>query len=75
MSELEIESEFPRYVQIAKILEREIRTGIWNPGGIVPSQEQLRQRFGVSTTTAGKAHRVLAERGLVTPVSRSGEPR
>ena len=61
-------SGVPRYVQVALILESEIRAGTWEPGKPVPSQVQLYQRFGIARATAGKAHAWLAERGYLATV-------
>jgi DNA-binding GntR family transcriptional regulator len=58
-------SGIPRFVQVARIVESEIRSGVWNPGAVVPSQVQLQQRFGIAKTTAGRAHARLAERGFI----------
>jgi DNA-binding GntR family transcriptional regulator len=84
MSELDDLAGIPRYVQVARILEAEIRSGIWKPGKAIPSQVMLYQRFGIAKTTAGKAHARLAERGMiasapgvgmiVTPRARWAEP-
>jgi DNA-binding GntR family transcriptional regulator len=63
--ELDDTSGIPRYVQVARIVEAEIRTGVWSPGSVVPSQVQLRQRYGIAKTTAGRAHAWLAERGMI----------
>ena len=65
MTELDDLAGIPRYVQVARIIETEIRAGVWNPGSPVPSQVQLRQRYGIAKTTAGKAHARLSERGLI----------
>lgn len=65
MEELDDLAGIPRYVQVARIIEAEIRAGVWNPGSSIPSQLQLRQRYGIAKTTAGKAHARLADRGLI----------
>jgi GntR family transcriptional regulator len=57
-----------RYLQVALILEREIRAGTWEAGTPVPSRIQLTQRFGVAQATAARAHAWLAERGYVVAV-------
>lgn len=54
-----------RYIQVAQILEGEIRAGKWPPGRAVPSQIQLAQTYGIAKTTAAKAHARLADRGMV----------
>jgi GntR family transcriptional regulator len=61
-------SGLPRYVQLAQVIEREIRAGQWLPGKPVPSRQQLADRFGVARDTAARAHAVLAERGYVVRV-------
>ncbi len=73
-------SGVPRYLQIARVIESEIRSGEWAPGDPAPSRAQISQRFGVAKETAAHAHRWLAEAGylvaapgvgmLVTPADR-----
>lgn len=58
-------SGVPRYLQVALILEREIRSGTWE---VVPSRIQLTQRFGIAQATAARSHAWLAERGYVVAV-------
>ncbi|WP_369333576.1 GntR family transcriptional regulator [Trebonia kvetii] len=54
-------------MQVARILESEIRSGVWKPGSAVPSVTVLYQRFEIARTTASKAHARLAERGMAVP--------
>lgn len=61
-------SGVPRYVQIAAVVEREIRDGLWQPGRAAPSKNTLSQRFGVAGETARHAQARLVERGLMVPV-------
>lgn len=61
-------SGVPRYMQVARIIEREILDGVWRPGFPVPSQSQLHGRFGIAATTAAKAHDWLVNHGYVAPV-------
>jgi DNA-binding GntR family transcriptional regulator len=61
-------SGVPRYLQVARILEREIRSGTYPEGLPVPSRITLTQRFGIAQATAAKAHAYLAERGYVVTV-------
>jgi DNA-binding GntR family transcriptional regulator len=77
-------SGVPRYLQVARAVEAEIRAGEWAPGKPVPSRNQLAQRFGIARETAARAHRWLADRGylatvpgvgmVVTPASRWQDP-
>lgn len=68
MPELDDTSGIPRYVQVARIIESEIRTGVWKSGSAIPSQVTISQDYGIAKTTAARAHARLAERGLVTAV-------
>jgi GntR family transcriptional regulator len=61
-------SGVPRYLQVARIIEREIRAGTYTPGHPIPSRIALTQRFGIAQATAAKAHAQLADRGYVVAV-------
>jgi DNA-binding GntR family transcriptional regulator len=68
VEELDDLSGVPRYLQVARLVESEIRNGTWQPGKPVPSRADLVQRFGIARETAGSAHRWLAERGYLVNV-------
>jgi GntR family transcriptional regulator len=61
-------SGVPRYLQIARVLEREIRDGTYPPGLPVASRHQVAQRFGVAVETAARAHAVLVDQGYLVTV-------
>jgi GntR family transcriptional regulator len=61
-------SGVPRYLQIARVLESEIRDGTWPVGRPVASRHQIAQTFGVAVETSARAHRWLAERGYLATV-------
>jgi DNA-binding GntR family transcriptional regulator len=61
-------SGVPRYLQVARTIEAEVRSGQWASGSPAPSRSQLTQRFGVARETAARAHRWLAERGYLVAV-------
>ena len=73
-------SGVPRYLQVARVLEAEIRAGQWASGDVAPSRNQLAERFGIARETAARAHAWLARAGylvavpgvgmVVTPASR-----
>jgi GntR family transcriptional regulator len=73
-------SGVPRYLQVARVIEAEIRAGQWTPRNAVPSRNQLAERFGIARETAARAHAWLARAGylvavpgvgmVVTPASR-----
>lgn len=61
-------SGVPRYIQVAHVIESEIRAGTWAIGDSVPSRIALTQRFGIAQATAAKSHAWLAEHGYVVAV-------
>jgi DNA-binding GntR family transcriptional regulator len=65
-------SGVPRYLQVARIIEREIRDGTWPSGSPAPSRNTIAQRFGIARETAAHAHRWLAERGYLVSVAGIG---
>lgn len=62
-----ISKAVPRYISVAQTLMREIEKGKFPVGGMLPTETELRERFGVSRHTAREAVRQLADLGLVTP--------
>lgn len=61
-------SGVPRYLQVARIIEAEIRAGTWPKGSPAPSRVTLAGRFGVAKETAARAHAWLAQHGYVVAV-------
>jgi DNA-binding GntR family transcriptional regulator len=61
-------SGVPRYLQVARVVEVEIRAGQWSPGHAVQSRNQLAARFGVARETAARAHAWLARAGYLVAV-------
>jgi DNA-binding GntR family transcriptional regulator len=68
VEELDDYSGVARYIQIAKIVEREIRNGTWEVGKPAPSRSQLVGRFGVAGETARRAQAWLSDRGYLVNV-------
>ena len=66
--ELDDLSGIPRYLQVARVIESEIRAGTWKVGNPIPSRKTLAEDFGIAQMTAAKAHAWLAERGYVVAV-------
>lgn len=54
-----------KHENIAHILRREIENGIFNEGERIPSEQELSQRFGVSTITVNKAVNLLVQEGVL----------
>jgi GntR family transcriptional regulator len=61
-----------RYAEIAQALTREIQTGLWPLGALLPTESELCQRFEVSRYTAREALRKLASEGLISRRQGSG---
>ena len=55
----------PRYLAIAKLIEREIRDGMYHVGEMLPTEAQLVRRFEVSRFTVREALRLLEATALV----------
>lgn len=55
----------PPYLQAAEALRNAILSGELSPGERLPSANELRDRFGVSSSTVQNALRVLKQEGLV----------
>lgn len=55
----------PLYRQIRQAILDALQTGEWAPGGLIPSEFALAQRFGVSQGTVRKAVEVLAAEGVL----------
>lgn len=55
----------PRYLQLADILRDSIHTGDIPPGGKLPSEPDLVERYGLGRTTVRAALAVLRNEGLV----------
>jgi GntR family transcriptional regulator len=58
----------PPYLVVADALRERLDGGEWLPGEALPSVSELAEAYGVSTSTAGRAIRVLADEGKLTTV-------
>jgi len=59
-----IPQELPRYLRVADELRREILAGKYRPGDQLPSERELRDRFGVSSNSVRAAMVQLRSEGL-----------
>ncbi|MDO5057889.1 MAG: GntR family transcriptional regulator [Lautropia sp.] len=55
----------PLYQQIRQALLDALQAGTWGPGGLIPSEQELAARFGVSQGTVRKAIEVLVADGIL----------
>jgi GntR family transcriptional regulator, histidine utilization repressor len=62
----------PGYRHLKEDVLHRIHTGEWPPGGLIPSEADLAEEYGVSRGTANRAIRELAETGLVERRRRAG---
>lgn len=67
-----IERNEPVYMQVAAALRADIKSGRWPPGTRLPTERELKERFGVSGTTVKTAMAMVRAEGLVT--SQQGRP-
>lgn len=61
-----------RYEEVANDLESAIANGVYPVGARLPSIRTLRDRYGVSMTTAMEAYARLEDKGLIQPRPKSG---
>jgi DNA-binding GntR family transcriptional regulator len=55
----------PAYMQIVRIVSRQIAAGILHPGDQLPVEKQFCEQYNVSPMTVRRAMNILVERGLV----------
>src|SRR5690242_14143337 len=67
-----IERSDPVYTQVANAVRADIKAGRWPPGTRLPSERELSERFGVSSTTVKTAMAQLRAEGLI--ISQQGRP-
>ena len=60
------------YLQVAAILEREIREGKYPKGSRIPTESDLVQRFEVARSTDRRSIAHLRELGLIMTVPQRG---
>ncbi len=65
-SSLDRDSYEPAYAQVVRILSQEIAEGAYRTGAQLPSESQLRARFGVSGMTVRRAINILVDRGVIS---------
>ena len=54
------------YIALADALERDIRTGVLQPGDRLPSHRELARSVGVTVTTVTRAYAEAERRNLIT---------
>lgn len=62
----------PLYVQLTRILRREIMEGTYKEGDIIPSEAQMAQKYDITRTTVRRAISDLVNDGLLMQVHGKG---
>src|SRR5512139_2408035 len=62
----------PAYVQLAKILRRQIADGAYRPGDQLPSEAQLCRRYGISPMTVRRSINLLSDQDIVNTAQGRG---
>ncbi|UCG25678.1 MAG: GntR family transcriptional regulator [Chloroflexota bacterium] len=66
MNTIERESPVPLYYQLRQLLTERITNGEWQPGKMLPTEEQLQDQYGLSRTTVRQALKELEFEGLIS---------
>lgn len=66
MPAIERESPIPLYYQLKQLLAAHIARGEWQPGDMLPTEEQLQEEYDLSRTTVRQALRELELEGLIS---------
>ena len=66
MTTIERSSPIPLYYQLKQLLAERITKGEWQPGDMLPTEEQLQEQYGLSRTTVRQALRELELEGLIS---------
>jgi GntR family transcriptional regulator len=66
MTTIERNSPIPLYYQLKQLLAERISKGEWQPGDMLPTEEQLQDQYELSRTTVRQALRELELEGLIS---------
>lgn len=72
MSGLNLESPYPLYIQLEKILRRNIEKGIWKEDAKIPSENELSREYEISRMTVRQVLTKLNQEGLIYRVPGKG---
>jgi GntR family transcriptional regulator, histidine utilization repressor len=62
----------PAYQQVKDFILRQIHDGVWREGDVIPSENELAQRFRVARMTVNRAVRELTSEQILTRVQGAG---
>jgi GntR family transcriptional regulator, histidine utilization repressor len=67
-----LQKAVPAYVQIKRYVVKRVAEGVWKPGDLIPSENELVKEFGVARMTVSRALRELMAERVLTRVQGSG---
>jgi GntR family transcriptional regulator len=59
------ENRIPYYVRVAETIEGRIKSKVYLPGVLIPSEKEIEKEFGVSNMTVRKALDLLVQEGIL----------
>ncbi len=62
----------PYYIQISDYITKQIEDGVYMNRQMMPSEQEMQEKFDVSRITIRKAYKILAEKGLLTSIKGKG---
>lgn len=69
---LDRSSFVPLYYQLQELLKEQIESGVWRPGGTLPSESELARRYGISRVVVRQALAILEDDRQVNRVQGRG---
>ena len=66
MADIERNSPVPLYHQLKRLLAGRIANGEWQPGDMLPTEEQLQEQYGLSRTTVRQSLKELEDEGKIS---------
>ena len=62
----------PYYLQISNYIRNEINSGVYADGQMMPSEQEMQEKFDVSRITIRKAYKVLTNEGILNAIKGKG---
>lgn len=59
------QSRTPLYLQMAEILRQRIARGVWQPGDLLPTLDEIAEEFSIAKITVRQAVKLLQDEGLL----------
>jgi len=62
---LKFDTAIPLYYQLKEVVRQQIGEGIWRVGDLIPTEQQLQERYGISRSTVRQAINELVNEGYL----------